>query len=106
VKEREILSRVVSREAIRGFLIQLFAIMMAFLVGAVVLLVTGYNPVDAYAAMFRGAFGDVFRVGQTLTQATPIIFTALAFLFSFKSGLLWVSRSRTSLRRCTSSWPW
>ena len=87
MKERELLSRVVSREAIRGFLIQLFAIMMAFLVGAVVLLVTGYNPVDAYAAMFRGAFGDVFRVGQTLTQATPIIFTALAFLFSFKSGL-------------------
>jgi simple sugar transport system permease protein len=87
VKARERLSRVGSREAVKGFLIQLFAILMAFLVGAVVLLVTGYNPVDAYAAMFRGAFGDVFRVGQTLTQATPIIFTALAFLFSFKSGL-------------------
>jgi simple sugar transport system permease protein len=68
-------------------MIQLIAVLIAFLVGAVVLLTTGYNPVDAYAAMLRGAFGDMFRVGQTITQATPIIFTALAFLLSFKSGL-------------------
>jgi simple sugar transport system permease protein len=68
-------------------MIQIIAILMAFVVGAMVLLTTGYNPVDAYAAMLQGAFGNVFRVGQTLTQATPILFTALAFLFSFKSGL-------------------
>jgi len=84
---RKLLSRVGSPEAIRSLMIQLIAILMAFVVGAVVLLATGYNPVDAYAAMLQGAFGNVFRVGQTLTQATPIIFTALAFLFSFKSGL-------------------
>jgi simple sugar transport system permease protein len=76
-----------SPEAIRNLMIQLIAILMAFVVGAGVLLATGYNPIDAYAAMLQGAFGNVFRVGQTLTQATPIIFTALAFLFSFKSGL-------------------
>ena len=87
MKEKELLSRVGSPETLRGIMIQIIAILMAFLVGAVVLLVTGYNPIDAYAAMLRGAFGDVFRVGQTLTQATPILFTALAFLFSFKSGL-------------------
>jgi len=87
LKERALLGRLGSREAFRSLLIQLFAILMAFIVGAVVLLATGYNPIDAYTAMLQGAFGDVFRVGQTLTQATPIIFTALAFLFSFKSGL-------------------
>jgi len=87
VKARELLSRVGSLETLKGILVQLLAILMAFAVGAVVLLVTGYNPLVAYAAMLRGAFGNVFRVSQTLTQATPIIFTALAFLFSFKSGL-------------------
>jgi simple sugar transport system permease protein len=84
---KKLLSRVGSPEAIRNLMIQLIAILMAFVVGAGVLLATGYNPIDAYAAMLQGAFGNVFRVGQTLTQATPIIFTALAFLFSFKSGL-------------------
>ena len=66
---------------------QLLAIATAFLVGAFVLIATGYSPIDVYSAMVMGAFGDVYGVGQTLTQATPIIFTALAFLFSYKSGL-------------------
>lgn len=72
---------------LQGILPQVLAILVAFLVGAIVLLITGYSPVDAYAVMIAGAFGDVFGIGQTLTQATPIIFTALAFLFASKGGL-------------------
>jgi simple sugar transport system permease protein len=37
--------------------------------------------------MALGAFGDIFGIGQTLTQATPIIFTSLAFLVAYKAGL-------------------
>jgi len=66
---------------------QVIAILLAFIVGAVVLAVTGYSPLDAYGAMLSGAFGDIFGIGQTFTQATPIIFTALAFLFAYKCGL-------------------
>jgi simple sugar transport system permease protein len=72
---------------LRGALPQIIAILAAFLVGAVVLWATGYSPIEAYSAVLTGAFGDVYGVGQTLTQATPIIFTALAFLFAFKCGL-------------------
>lgn len=68
-------------------LIQVAAILMAFLVGAAVLTVTGYSAVDAYTAMGKGAFGSVYGVGQTLTHATPIVFTSLAFLVAFKAGL-------------------
>ena len=71
----------------RNVLTQVVAIVFAFVSGAVVLQVTGYSPLAAYLAMLRGAFGTVFGIGQTLTHATPIIFTALAFLFSFKGGL-------------------
>jgi len=66
---------------------QFVALICAFLAGAIVLYVTGYSPIDAYGAMAAGAFGDVFGIGQTFTQATPIMFTALAFLFAFKCGL-------------------
>ncbi len=71
----------------RNVLTQVVAIVFAFTSGALVLHVTGYSPLAAYQAMLRGAFGNVFGIGQTLTHATPIIFTALAFLFSFKGGL-------------------
>ncbi len=66
---------------------QVVAILFAFIAGAAVLYVTGYSPVEAYTAMARGAFGDVFGIGQTLMQATPIIFTSIAFLVSYKAGL-------------------
>jgi simple sugar transport system permease protein len=73
--------------ALPKMLPQVIAILLAFLVGAVVLVVTGYSPLDAYGAMLQGAFGDTYGIGQTFTQATPIIFTALAFLFAYKCGL-------------------
>jgi len=66
---------------------QTIAILIAFLAGAMALLATGYSPLKAYSAMIKGAFGDVYGIGQTLTQASPIIFTALAFLLAFKCGL-------------------
>jgi len=72
---------------LQGAMPQLVAVFGAFLVGAIVLLATGHSPIEAYGAMLTGAFGDVFGIGQTFTQATPIIFTALAFLFAFKCGL-------------------
>lgn len=66
---------------------QVIAILFAFLVGGIVLYITGYSPFNAYKAMALGAFGDIFGIGQTLMQATPIIFTSLAFLISYKAGL-------------------
>jgi len=87
-----------TRELLRGFytrlelglrriLPQIIAVFAAFLVGAIALLITGYSPIEAYGTMIVGAFGDIFGLGQTFTKATPILFTALAFLFAFKSGL-------------------
>jgi len=75
------------RRGSEGALFQVAAILLAFIVGALVLYASGYDPVSAYAAMLRGAFGDMYGIGQTLTQATPIIFTSLAFLISSKAGL-------------------
>src|SRR4030067_2435970 len=72
---------------LRGAFPSVVAILAAFLVGALVLLATGHSPFDAYSSLLVGAFGSYYYVGQTLTQATPIIFTSLAFLFAFKCGL-------------------
>ena len=74
-------------DTLKEVMFQIVAILFAFLVGAVILYVTGYSPADAYTAMALGAFGNIFGIGQTLMQATPIIFTSLAFLVSYKAGL-------------------
>jgi len=86
-RTRNLASKLELGSRLRGVFVQVVAILLAFAVGAVILVATGYSPIDTYVVMLRGAFGDVFGIGQTLTQATPIVFTALAFLFSFRSGL-------------------
>ena len=73
--------------AIRAARIQIIAVTAALVVGAIVILATGHSPIEAYGAVLVGAFGDIYGIGQTFTQATPIIFTALSFLLSFKCGL-------------------
>ena len=66
---------------------QLIAIFIALLVGAIVLLASGFSPIQAYGSLIIGAFGNINGIGQTLSQATPLLFTALAFLFAYKAGL-------------------
>lgn len=75
------------KKLIQEIVPQTIAIIIALLVGALVLWATGHSPIDAYSKLVAGAFGDSYGIGQTLTQATPIIFTSLAFLFAFKCGL-------------------
>jgi general nucleoside transport system permease protein len=42
---------------------------------------------DAYAALFNGAFGSRFAITETLTRATPLIFTGLAAAVAFRARL-------------------
>ena len=88
-KVKQFFSKIWSKLLIwlQGAKLQIIAILAAFLVGTIALIATGHSPIEAYGAMLSGAFGDIYGIAQTLTQATPIIFTALAFLFAFKSGL-------------------
>jgi ABC-type uncharacterized transport system permease subunit len=65
----------------------LIAIVLSFLIGAIIMLVTGNNPVMAFGALFRGAFGSPTALGRTLLNATPLIFTGLAVAVAFRAGL-------------------
>ncbi len=49
--------------------------------------VSGIDPVEVYAGLFKGGFGSLVRIGQTLVQATPLMFTALGLIFAFKCGV-------------------
>ena len=86
---RQLIERIWSKltVSLRNSIPQIVAVLAAFLIGAIILFATGHSPLEAYGALLTGAFGDIYGIGQTLTQATPILFTALAFLLAFKCGL-------------------
>ena len=64
----------------------LIAVSISFLLGAVVMLVIGKNPLLAYGEMIRGAFGKQVYLMNTLKRATPIIMGGLAVCVAWRSG--------------------
>ena len=62
------------------------AVLISFLLGAIVILVIGKNPILAYGEMIRGAFGKKVYLMNTLKRATPIIMGGLAVCIAWRSG--------------------
>ncbi|AQQ53704.1 ABC transporter permease [Planococcus lenghuensis] len=70
-----------------NLLVPVLAVILGLLVGAIIMLVSGYNAIDGYAALWEGIFGDLYRVGETVRQITPYILAGLAVAFAFRAGL-------------------
>jgi len=75
------------RQIWRGVSVPLVAVLLGALIGAILLLISGVNPIDAYGALMKGAFGSPVAIQRTLEKATPLVFSGLAVAFAFKSGL-------------------
>lgn len=70
-----------------NILVPLISVFLGLLTGAIIMLSFGYNPIKGYIALWNGAFGDLYFIGETIRQITPYILTGLAVAFAFRSGL-------------------
>jgi ABC-type uncharacterized transport system permease subunit len=68
-------------------LVPLTAIFVGLLFGAVLMILTGTNPLTAYAALIRGCFGSWADLSETSVYVTPLIFTGLSLAIAYKAGL-------------------
>jgi ABC-type uncharacterized transport system permease subunit len=75
------------RTLLRELTFPLIAVVAAFIVGAVLILLVGDNPITAYRLLLGSAFSWPDGIGYTLFHATPLIFTGLAVLVGFRCGL-------------------
>jgi len=70
-----------------NILVPVISVLLALIVGAILMLGFGYNPVQGYVALWQGAFGDRYFIGETIRQVTPLILTGLAVAFAFRANL-------------------
>ena len=60
--------------------------LLALGIGAVFILLIHENPLEAYAALFKGAFVGKLKIGTTLANFTPLLLTSIAFAVAAKAG--------------------
>lgn len=75
-------------ERLFDLLLPLLAVLAAFIVGAIILLLQGVNPLEAYQSMVVGAFGNKNGLADTLVKATPLLLVGLGIAIAFRGGVI------------------
>lgn len=65
----------------------LIAILLSFIVGGIIVAISGNDPMIAYTALLKGSLGTWSNFGETLVSVTPLILTGLSVAFAFRCGL-------------------
>lgn len=79
----------------RSLGLPLGSVIFALIVGAIVIVTTGGDPIHAYQDLLCGGFGvgcppglyPVFQLSTTVVKAVPLLFTGIAVALAFKAGL-------------------
>ncbi|WP_125152002.1 ABC transporter permease [Clostridium rectalis] len=65
----------------------IITVLIAFIIGGIIIAISGKNPFYAYAALFKGAFAGNGGFYNTLFSATPLIYTGIATAIAFRANI-------------------
>ncbi|MGB7441669.1 MAG: ABC transporter permease [Coleofasciculaceae cyanobacterium] len=68
------------------FFSPILAITSALLVGAILILFAGKNPIAAYGVLFQESLTNRYGFGNTLTKTIPLLLASLGVFFALKAG--------------------
>jgi ABC-type uncharacterized transport system permease subunit len=71
-----------------GLLIPVGAVVGALIIGAIMLLALGTNPLRGYAALFDGAFGGWDALADTAIKAMPLLLVGVGICIAFRAGVI------------------
>lgn len=70
-----------------GALIPVISVILGLLAGAVIMLISGYNPILAYQSIIQSIFFEPYYSGETIRAMIPLVLSGLAVAFAFRTGL-------------------
>lgn len=81
------------------------AVFTALVLGGLIILAAGGDPITAYRGLYEGAFGSLNALSETTVWATPYIFAGLAVALAFKGGLFNIgAEGQLALGAVASAW--
>ena len=69
-------------------LLPVLAVLAALVVGAVMLLILGANPAEAYGALLKGTFGSSNAMAETAVKAVPLLLVGLGICIAFRGNVI------------------
>lgn len=66
----------------------LIAILIALVIGAIFILVSGESPIVAYSSLLKGALGSPQTIANTISKSIPLAFTGMAVALGSRCGML------------------
>ncbi|SIN85468.1 simple sugar transport system permease protein [Carnobacterium alterfunditum] len=67
--------------------IPLIAVLIALVIGAIVMLIGGYDPIAAYESLVLKIFGSPYDIGETVRAIIPLILSGFAVAVASKAGI-------------------
>lgn len=68
-----------------GWLSTIVVVVLAFLIGGLLILAIGANPIQAYLALADAAFGSVNGFAETMVKACPLLFAGLGISLAYRA---------------------
>ncbi len=81
------MKKLFNRNNLANILTPLFIVAAAFLSVSILLVISGFSPVQTFTAMFKGAFGSGMGIINTLTKAVPICLCTLGVALARQAGI-------------------
>jgi len=71
-----------------GYLVPIAAVAAALLIGALILLRLGADPIEGFGAMLEGAFGSSDALISTALKATPLLLVGVGITIAFRANVI------------------
>ena len=66
--------------------VPLISVILGIILGAIIMVIFGYDPIWAYEGLFQKAFGSLKDIGEIFRAMSPLILIALGFAVASRAG--------------------
>lgn len=77
--------------------VPLVSVLLGILLGAIIMLIFGYDPIWGYEGLFTSAFGSVKSIGEIFRAMAPLILIGLGFSVASRAGFFNIGLSGQAL---------
>lgn len=63
------------------------AFLLAMLITALIIFISGKNPIEAFYYIYKGAFSNVYFLGETIIKTCPLLIGALGLCVCYRAGM-------------------